>query len=113
MVCRLMADAENSCPHNSSVMALTLRVETPCTYVSGSAPTERLFAPLIPLEPRFESAVGGPAEPFVPACRRASQSAVIVTRSITEPIRRALAFFGSDRLLHLGLNGYDLLNQSP
>ena len=32
-------DAENSCPHSSSVTAFTLRVETPCTYISTNADT--------------------------------------------------------------------------
>ena len=36
---RLMAEAEKECPQSSSVMALTLRVETPCTYISARAPT--------------------------------------------------------------------------
>jgi hypothetical protein len=31
--------ALNSCPHNSSLIALTLRVETPCTYISTKAVT--------------------------------------------------------------------------
>jgi len=34
-----MAEAEKLCPHNSSVIALTLRVETPCTYISANAAT--------------------------------------------------------------------------
>jgi hypothetical protein len=35
----LIAAAEKLCPHNSSVIALTLRVETPCPYISASAAT--------------------------------------------------------------------------
>jgi hypothetical protein len=35
----LIAEAEKLCPHNASVTAFTLRVETPCTYISASAPT--------------------------------------------------------------------------
>ena len=35
----LMLLAEKLCPQSSSVMALTLRVETPCTYISASAAT--------------------------------------------------------------------------
>jgi hypothetical protein len=35
----LMENAEKLCPHNSSVIALTLRVETPCTYISAKADT--------------------------------------------------------------------------
>ena len=31
--------ALNSCPHSSSVTALTLRVDTPCTYISAKADT--------------------------------------------------------------------------
>ncbi len=31
---RLMALALNSCPQSSSVIALTFRVDTPCTYIS-------------------------------------------------------------------------------
>ena len=34
-----MAEAEKLWPQSSSVMALTLRVETPCTYISASAET--------------------------------------------------------------------------
>ena len=34
-----MAEAEKLCPHNSSVIALTVRVETPCTYISANAAT--------------------------------------------------------------------------
>src|SRR5512143_1794722 len=30
----LIAEAEKLCPHNSSVTLLTLRVDTPCTYIS-------------------------------------------------------------------------------
>ena len=30
------AEAEKAWPHSSSVIALTLRVETPCTYISAS-----------------------------------------------------------------------------
>jgi hypothetical protein len=36
----LMEDAEKLCPHNSSVIALTLRVETPWPYISASAATK-------------------------------------------------------------------------
>ena len=35
----LTAEAENACPHSSSVIAFTFRVETPCTYISAKAPT--------------------------------------------------------------------------
>jgi hypothetical protein len=35
----LIAEAEKLWPHSSSVIALTLRVETPCTYISASAAT--------------------------------------------------------------------------
>jgi len=35
----LIAEAEKLCPHNTSVTALTLRVETPCTYISARVPT--------------------------------------------------------------------------
>ena len=34
-----IAEAEKLWPHSSSVMALTLRVETPCTYISASVAT--------------------------------------------------------------------------
>ena len=34
-----MEEAEKLLPHNSSVIALTLRVETPCTYISANAAT--------------------------------------------------------------------------
>ena len=34
-----MAEAEKLCPHNSSVIALTVRVETPCPYISANAAT--------------------------------------------------------------------------
>ena len=36
----LMEEAEKLWPHNSSVIALTLRVETPCTYISANAATK-------------------------------------------------------------------------
>ena len=36
---RLIVLAENVCPHSSSVIALTVRVDTPCTYISASALT--------------------------------------------------------------------------
>ena len=39
MLIRLIVLAENVCPHSSSVTVLTLRVETPCTYISASALT--------------------------------------------------------------------------
>jgi hypothetical protein len=39
----LMEDAEKLWPHNSSVIALTLRVETPCTYISANAATNALI----------------------------------------------------------------------
>ena len=35
----LIVLALNSCPQSSSLMALTLRVETPCTYISINAVT--------------------------------------------------------------------------
>ena len=35
----LIEEAEKLWPHNASVTALTLRVETPCTYISASVPT--------------------------------------------------------------------------
>jgi hypothetical protein len=35
----LIDEAEKLCPHSSSVTAFTLRVETPCTYISASVPT--------------------------------------------------------------------------
>jgi hypothetical protein len=35
----LIAAAEKLWPHNSSLIALTLRVDTPCTYISASAAT--------------------------------------------------------------------------
>ena len=34
-----IAETEKLWPHNSSVMDLTLRVDTPCTYISASAAT--------------------------------------------------------------------------
>ena len=34
-----MAEAEKAWPHSSSVIALTFRVETPCTYISASVAT--------------------------------------------------------------------------
>jgi hypothetical protein len=36
----LMAEAEKLWPHNSSVIAWTLRVETPGTYISAKAATK-------------------------------------------------------------------------
>ena len=39
LVIRLIVDVENSCPHSSSVIAYTCRVDTPCTYISDSALT--------------------------------------------------------------------------
>jgi len=35
----LIAAAEKLWPQSSSVIALTLRVDTPCTYISASAAT--------------------------------------------------------------------------
>ena len=35
----LIDEAEKLWPHNVSVTALTLRVETPCTYISARLPT--------------------------------------------------------------------------
>src|ERR1700731_1993775 len=35
----LIEEAEKLWPHSSSVIAFTLRVETPCTYISASAAT--------------------------------------------------------------------------
>jgi hypothetical protein len=35
-----MAQAEKAWPHSSSVIALTLRVDTPCTYISASVATK-------------------------------------------------------------------------
>jgi hypothetical protein len=32
-----MDEVENECPTNSSVIAFTFRVDTPCTYISASA----------------------------------------------------------------------------
>jgi hypothetical protein len=39
LVDRMIAEAKKLWPHNSSVIAFTLRVETPCTYISASAAT--------------------------------------------------------------------------
>ncbi|ESZ54503.1 hypothetical protein X728_31205 [Mesorhizobium sp. L103C120A0] len=33
-------EAEKAWPHSSSVIALTLRVDTPCTYISASVATK-------------------------------------------------------------------------
>jgi len=35
----LIADAEKLWPHSSPVIAFTLRVDTPCTYISANAAT--------------------------------------------------------------------------
>jgi hypothetical protein len=35
----LMGEAEMLCPHNASVTAFNLRVDTPCTYISACVPT--------------------------------------------------------------------------
>jgi hypothetical protein len=35
-----MLVAENRCPHNSSVIAVTLRVDTLCTHISARAATK-------------------------------------------------------------------------
>jgi len=35
----LIDEAEKLWPHSSSVIALTLRLETPCTYISAKAAT--------------------------------------------------------------------------
>ena len=35
----LIAEAEKLCPQSSSAIALTLRVDTPCTYISARAAT--------------------------------------------------------------------------
>ena len=35
----LIAEAEKLRPHSSSVTTFTLRVETPCTYISANAAT--------------------------------------------------------------------------
>jgi hypothetical protein len=40
LLIRLMVLAENVWPHSSSVTALTLRVDTPRTYISASALTK-------------------------------------------------------------------------
>jgi len=34
-----MVEAAKLCPHSSSVIAFTLRVDTPCTYISTNADT--------------------------------------------------------------------------
>jgi hypothetical protein len=39
LICPLMVAELNSCPHSSSVIALTFRVDTPCTYISSIAAT--------------------------------------------------------------------------
>jgi hypothetical protein len=40
----LIADAEKLCPQSSSVIAFTLRVDTPCTYISANAATPLAFS---------------------------------------------------------------------
>jgi hypothetical protein len=35
----LIEEAEKLCPHKTSVTVFTLRVETPCTYISAKVPT--------------------------------------------------------------------------
>jgi hypothetical protein len=35
----LIAEAEKLWPHKASVTAFTLRVATPCTYISANVPT--------------------------------------------------------------------------
>jgi hypothetical protein len=36
----LIDEAEKLWPHNASVTAFTLRVETPCAYISARVPTK-------------------------------------------------------------------------
>jgi hypothetical protein len=40
----LIDEAEKLWPHSYSVIAFTLRVETPCTYISAKAATSALRA---------------------------------------------------------------------
>jgi hypothetical protein len=35
----MVSKAEKQCPHNASVTALTLQVETPCMHISAKVPT--------------------------------------------------------------------------
>src|ERR1700722_17705086 len=106
-----MAEAEKAWPHNSSVIALTFRVETPCTL--GSSPRagshlgqrrhERLLGALIAFE-EFGR------EPPVSVLRHAQlelahpgdEGAAVIAGAVTEPGCGALALFGPERVGHLG-----------
>jgi len=46
----LIDEAEKLWPHSSSVIAFTLRVETPCSYISASARHQRPLRTLAALE---------------------------------------------------------------
>lgn len=81
----LTVDLEKLAPHRSSVLAETLRIETPCTILSLSAKHECLFASLVALEEvRREAAVarGERARSSVRSCRSAPNASVTYASSI-------------------------------
>src|SRR4051794_27878355 len=99
---RLTREELNSCPHSSSVMLFTLRVDTPCTYISSMAATSA------------SRSVGNartlPCEAVLPVLWHAqldlahsrNQPPAVIACSIPQPMFAALAFTCLQRFVHLG-----------
>nr|WP_287122911.1 hypothetical protein [Mesorhizobium sp.] len=79
---------------------LDLPVETPCTYISASVATRTL----VTLE-QLGAEAAGPVlrDPQLKLADTGDKSAAIIARAIAEPLRCALAFRSTQRLVHLGL----------
>jgi hypothetical protein len=92
----------NSCPHNSSVTALTFRVETPLHVHLRQSRHQRLLAALVSLEqirrepplPVLGNAQFQPADPSY-------QPAPVIPAPVALPLSRPFVPFGPNRLGHL------------
>jgi hypothetical protein len=92
-----------ACPHSSSVIAFTLRVDTPCTYISTKADTSAFSLRW----KRSNNAVENCANRS-----RGIRSSILPTRvinpfvisgAISQPLATALSRRGAEKVRHLGL----------
>src|ERR1700739_4986300 len=115
-----MAEAEKAWPHSSSVIALTLRVETPCTLGSspragshlGQRRDQRLLGALIAFEELGrEAAVAVLRHAQLELAHPGDEGAGVMAGAVAEPGNRTLALLGGERVGHLGFQ--HLLHHRP
>ena len=100
-----MVDAENSCP----AQLLGDGLDLPCRYALhvhlGQSSDQRLLTSLIPLEDLGpEPSLSILRHPQFQLPHPCDQCAPVIPGTVSLPIRCALAFVGSQHLLHLGFH---------